>query len=155
MQHLTTTTQLQQQPNQFDYATIRQSLVGHWPVIKCVVVGHESALTGLFIRTYVKRAGSIVTRTLVGVGVNVHVPVRYGTVDYNLHLDNCTRTKNLKQITVCDIIVVCFSFVDRVSYEDVRQLWVKQIKQEFLIYRTCLLAHRLTSVKQLASDTFK
>jgi GTPase SAR1 family protein len=46
-------------------------------------------------------------------------------------VDNCTEAKKLKQIIVCDFIVICFSVVDEVSYEDVQNVWLKQIKQVY------------------------
>jgi Ras family protein Q len=48
-----------------------------------------------------------------------------------LCLANCTEAKKLKQIIVCDIIVICFSVIDEVSYEDVRNVWLKQIKKVY------------------------
>jgi hypothetical protein len=122
-----TTTQQQEQYG-IDDAMPQQSI---WPIIKCVVVGHESAQAYKLIRAYFdKRMGSSVTLTPDGISVDEHVPVKNGTFNCKLCLSKCSEAKQLKHI-VCDIIVICFSVIDEVSYQEVRKVWVKQIKQEF------------------------
>jgi Ras family protein Q len=126
----TTSTQHQQQKNCLDYATMLQSKLGHWPVIKCVVMGHESAQTHRLIGTYATKKKTIVTRTLDGVSMNALVLVRIGTV-YNFRLANCTEATKLREIIDCDVIVICFSVIDKVSYQDAQNVWLKQIKEVF------------------------
>jgi hypothetical protein len=60
-----------------DWMTMWQSLVGPWPEIKCMVVGHESAQTRRLIQAYVTLTGSISTCTLDGKSVDALVADKY------------------------------------------------------------------------------
>jgi hypothetical protein len=120
-----------QQQIRLDYATRRHSIPGRCLEIKCVVVGHESAQTRRLIEAYViSRTRSIVTRTLDGVSFEV-VDADKNETFYDLHVDNCTKATKLEQKNAYDFIVICFSVVDKVSYEDVGNVWLKQVKKVF------------------------
>jgi hypothetical protein len=146
---LLTTTQ-QQQQNQIDDAMPWQSI---WPIIKCVVVGHKSA--EVLVRSYVDRKmGSFVTFTPDGVSVEEHVLVKNETFKCKLCLTNCIDARKLKRITVCDIIVICFSVINEVSYEDVRNMWQKQI-QEVYPGKPYLLVGTQTDQRQYHNRNFQ
>jgi hypothetical protein len=120
-----TTTQQQEQDG-IDDAMPRQSI---WPIIKCVVVGHESAQALTLIQAYVdRRMGVFVQLARGGITVDEHVPVKNGTFNCKLCVSKCSEANQLNHF-VCDIIVICFSVIDEVSYEDVRNVWIKRIKQ--------------------------
>jgi hypothetical protein len=123
-----TTTQ-QQQRMRLNYPW--QSTSSHWPVIDCLVVGHETAQTHNLMLAFVKKmTESSKINVEDNASVDVLVPVSDGTV-YKLCLANCIEISNLWLVTFCNIIVICYSVVNEVSYQDVRNAWVKQVKKVY------------------------
>jgi GTPase SAR1 family protein len=72
-------------------------------------------------------SGKCVTSAENNTSVDEVVAVRSGSVN-KLDLTDCTEANKLMLINYCDVIVICFSVVGKVSYEDVQNVWLKQVK---------------------------
>jgi uncharacterized protein YaiL (DUF2058 family) len=145
-QNPTTTTEQQQQQSllddsqlspmsHFEHAETQQSTSDQYlhdrpRVFECVVAGHESAHTNELFQAYVdklSRSDAIYYKTDVRTITNIRL--KNGT-DQKFCVTN-TKAKKLLSIHRCNIFVICFSVIDQISYKDVQNVWLKQVKQQF------------------------
>jgi hypothetical protein len=123
--------------------------------IYCTIVGHESAQTRKLIRAYTKEmSGRSVKCAGDDVIAVVRIPLTDGTV-YKLHVASYTEASKLRSMHFCNIIVICYSVINKVSYEDVRNVWLKQIKNVFPDRRYLLVGTHIDKRRKTSKNKFQ